>query len=116
MQDISKNSFQVDISSFKDGHELQIYTIVSRNLVCVDECLHFQEYPKKIYEFPYFDFTFEHYCNEELELVIEHKNVGFYISEEEEEFHEFEFKRDVSYGYIREYFQERTMFSFTPID
>ena len=33
----------MEISSFKDGHELQIPSIVSRNLVCIDECLHFHE-------------------------------------------------------------------------
>ena len=34
---------QIEASSFKDGHELQIPSIVSRNLVWVDEHLNFQE-------------------------------------------------------------------------
>jgi hypothetical protein len=83
LQDISQNSFQMEISSFKDGHELQIPVVVSRNLVCVDEFLHFQEDPEKISEFPYSDFPFEHCCNEELESVIEHRKDCFYSSEEE---------------------------------
>jgi hypothetical protein len=83
LQDISQNSFQMEISSFKDGHELQIPVVVSRNLVCVDEFLHFQEDPEKISKFPYSDFPFEHCCNEELESDIEHKKIAFYSSEEE---------------------------------
>ena len=51
LQDISQNSFQMEISSFKDGHELQVPSVVSKNLVCDDEFLHFQEDQGKIYEF-----------------------------------------------------------------
>jgi hypothetical protein len=83
LQDISQNYFQMDISSFKDGHELQIPSVVSRNMVCVDEFLHFQEDPEKISKFPYSKFPFEHCCNEELESDIEHKKYFSYNSEEE---------------------------------
>jgi hypothetical protein len=113
LKDINQYPIQRDISPFEDGHELQIHVVVSRNLVCVDEFLHFQEDPEKISEFPYSEFPFEHCCNEELESVIEHRKDCFYSSEEEKEFSEFEFKRDVSYGYIHEDFQEETIFFHT---
>jgi hypothetical protein len=77
LQDISQNYFQMEISSFKDGYELQIPVVVSRNLVCVDEYLYFQEDSEKIFEFPYSEFPFEHCCNEELESVIEYKKIAF---------------------------------------
>jgi hypothetical protein len=51
------------ISPFEDGHELQIPVVVLRNLVCVDECLHFLEDPEWISRFPYFNFPFEQCCN-----------------------------------------------------
>jgi hypothetical protein len=92
------------------------YLFLFQEIWYVDECLHFQEDPEKIFEFPYSNFPFEHFCNEEIQSIIEHRKDGFYISEEEEFFFEFEFKRDVIYGYIHEDFQERAMFSFTPVD
>jgi len=54
---------QKDISPFEDGHEFQIPIVVSRNIVCVDECLHFQEDPENISKFPYYEFPFEQCCN-----------------------------------------------------
>jgi hypothetical protein len=52
----------MEIYSFEDGHELQIPTAISINMVCVDEFLHFQEDSEKIYDFPYCEFPFEHCC------------------------------------------------------
>jgi hypothetical protein len=70
---IDQYTTQREISPFEYDHELKIPDVVSRNMVCVDEFLHFQEDPKKIVEFPYSEFHFEHCCNEELESVIEYK-------------------------------------------
>jgi hypothetical protein len=75
--------WQIDTSSENNDGELQIPYVVSKNLVCVDECLYFQEDQGQIYEFPYTDLLFEHCCNEELESVIEHREDSFHSSEEE---------------------------------
>jgi hypothetical protein len=48
----------MEISSSKDGHELRVPSVVSRNMVCVDEFLHFQEDQENFFEFSYSQFLF----------------------------------------------------------